>query len=79
MWMTGAHSEVIQLSEVVTEPIDVEGATESLEKEVRISVGSDHVWQEEAGPVIVRVQIDALPQEPEESAEESTEEPTAES
>ena len=63
MWMTGAHSAVIQLSEVVTEPIDVSGATESVEKEVRISVGSDHVWQEEAGPVIVRIQVDALPEE----------------
>ena len=73
LWVTGAHSEVIQLSEVVTEPIDVSGATESLEREVRISVGSDHVWQEEAGPVIVRVQVDALPQEVEETGEATPE------
>jgi YbbR domain-containing protein len=71
IWLTGAHSEVIQLSEVVTEPIDVEGATKSFEKEVRISVASDHVWQEEAGPVVVRVQIDALPQESEEAGAEA--------
>jgi YbbR domain-containing protein len=65
IWLTGAHSQVIQLSEVVTEPIEVAGAVESFEKEVRISLGSDHVWQEEAGPVVVKVQIDALPQEAE--------------
>jgi YbbR domain-containing protein len=59
VWLTGARSHVLRLSEVVTETINVEGATEPLEKKVRLSLGSDLVWREEQGPVTVRVVVKA--------------------
>ena len=40
----GARSEVLRLSEVATETIDVTGATGPVEREVRVSAGPGHVW-----------------------------------
>lgn len=64
IWLAGAHSEVIRLNEVMTETIDVEGATASLEKEVRISLASDHVWPEEETSITVRVEVEEIPEPP---------------
>jgi YbbR domain-containing protein len=59
--ITGARSEVLRLSEVVTEMIDVTGATETLEREVRVSPGVGHVWADEPRTVTVRVRIEPEP------------------
>lgn len=64
--ITGARSEVLRLSEVVTEMIDVTGATGTLEREVRVSPGAGHVWADE--PRTVKVRVSIVP-EPEPAAE----------
>lgn len=58
--VTGARREVFRLSEVVTEPIDITGISESAEREVRLSLGGRHVWVEESKPVKIRVQVEAV-------------------
>lgn len=63
--VTGARSEVLRLSEVATETIDVTGATGTIEREVRVSAGSGHVWAESPKVVKVRVEVEAeAPPEP---------------
>jgi YbbR domain-containing protein len=61
--ITGAQSEVLRLNEVLTETIDVTGATADLEKEVAIALSGSHVWLEEQRPVRVLVPIRPLPPE----------------
>lgn len=63
--ITGARSEVLRLSEVVTETVDVTGAAETVEREVRVSTGVGHVWAEAQKPVRVRVVVVAEPPPPE--------------
>ena len=66
LWLTGARSDVLRLTEVVTETVDITGLAKPLEKEVRLALGRGHVWMEETQPVTVRVQVDAIPEpEPE--------------
>ena len=60
VWLTGARSDVLRLSEVVTETIDVSGLAAPVEREVKLSLGSDHVWMEENEPVTVRLQLEAI-------------------
>jgi YbbR domain-containing protein len=60
VWLTGARSEVMRLTEVVTETIDVGGATSPVEREVRLSLGGGHVWMEENGPVRVKIPIEPV-------------------
>ena len=60
VWLTGARSDVLRLSEVVTETIDVSGFAAPVEREVKLSLGSDHVWMEENEPVTVRLQLEAV-------------------
>ena len=70
LWLTGARSDVLRLTEVVTETIDITGLAKPLEKEVRLSLGGGHVWMEESQPITVRVQIDPIPEpEPEPATE----------
>ena len=57
VWLTGARRDVLRLSEVVTETIDVGGLDATVEREVRLSLGSDHIWMEEPGPVKVRIVV----------------------
>jgi YbbR domain-containing protein len=57
VWLTGARSRVVRLSEVVTEPIDVSGLDAPVERQVKLSLGGDHVWMEEDKPVTVRIGI----------------------
>ncbi|MFP8881964.1 MAG: CdaR family protein [Myxococcota bacterium] len=60
VWLAGARSDVLRLREVGTETVDVDGAIESLEREVRLSLGGGHVWVDQDEPIRVRVQIDAV-------------------
>ena len=72
VWLTGARGDVMRLTDVVTEAIDVTGASSSVEREVHLSLGSHHVWREEEGPVKVFVEVvsvEPLEPEPETEAE----------
>lgn len=60
VWLTGARSDVLRLSEVATETIDVSGLAAALERQVKLALGSDHVWMEENEPVTVRLQLQAI-------------------
>lgn len=57
--LVGARSEVLRLSEVSTEPVDLTGLEEGIEREVRLFLGSGTVWMEDAQPVRVIVEIEA--------------------
>jgi YbbR domain-containing protein len=59
--ITGARSEVLRLSEVATETIDVGGAVGTLEREVRVSAGPGHVWAESPRVVKVKIEVEAVP------------------
>ena len=61
VWLQGARSDVLRLSEVVTETIDVSGLDQPTEREVKLSLGAGRVWMEESGPVKVKLQIDPVP------------------
>jgi YbbR domain-containing protein len=61
--ITGARSEVLRLSEVATETIDVAGASGPVEREVRVSAGPGHVWAESPRTVKVNVSVEAEPVE----------------
>jgi len=60
VWLSGDRREVVSMREAITEPLEIRGASESLEREVRLAL-PDHVWMEEARPLKVRVQVDAIP------------------
>jgi YbbR domain-containing protein len=59
VWLTGARSDVLRLTEVVTETVDITGLTEPTEREVRLSLGGGHVWMEDSKPVRVRILVAA--------------------
>ena len=61
--IVGARSEVLRLSEVSTETIDIAGASGPVEREVRISAGPGHVWAESPRTVKVKVLVEAEPVE----------------
>ncbi len=61
VWLEGARSKVLRLSEVMTETIDVAGLSELLEREVRLSLGVEHVWVEEDEPIKLRIRVDPIP------------------
>jgi YbbR domain-containing protein len=61
VWLQGARSDVLRLSEVVTETIDVNGLDQPTEREVKLSLGAGRVWKEESDPVTVKLQIDPVP------------------
>jgi hypothetical protein len=63
VWLAGARGDVLRLSEVVTETIEVGGLVETTEREVRLSLGGGHVWMEESRPVTVRIEIKAVPED----------------
>ncbi len=62
--ISGARSEVLRLSEVLTETIDVTGASAPLEKTVRVMPGGLHVWLDGDEGVSVRIEIAAEPEPP---------------
>ena len=63
VWLEGARSQVMRLSEVVTESIDVGGLAASANREVRLVLGGGTVWAEDNAPVKVQIHIapDPLP------------------
>jgi hypothetical protein len=61
VWLTGARGDVLRLQEVVTERVDIAGQSKQIEKQVRLALGGGHVWMEADEPVVVRIQIDAVP------------------
>ena len=61
VWLAGARTEVMRLAEVVTEPIDLTGLRQDVEREVRVFLGAGTVWMEEAKPVKVTVHIEPDP------------------
>ena len=61
VWLEGARSKVLRLSEVMTETIDVAGLSELLEREVRLSLGVEHVCVEEDEPIKLRIRVDPSP------------------
>lgn len=61
VWLQGARSDVLRLSEVVTETIDVNGLDQPAEREVKLSLGAGRVWKEESEPVKVKLQIEPVP------------------
>jgi len=61
VWLQGARTDVLRLSEVVTETIDVTGLDKPTEREVKLSLGAGRVWMEESGSVKVKLQIDPMP------------------
>jgi len=62
VWLVGARSTVLRLSEVVTETVDVTGLAESTEREVKLSLGGSHVWMEDQQPVKLRIAVEAVPE-----------------
>ena len=60
VWVTGERREVVSMREVITEPLEIRGVRESLERDVRLAL-PDHVWMEDARPLKVRVQVDEVP------------------
>jgi YbbR domain-containing protein len=57
VWLSGARSQVMRLSEVVTESINITGIREDEEREVRLHLGGGSVWMEENKPVTVRIRV----------------------
>ena len=70
--ITGARHEVLRLSEVVTETIDVAGADETLVREVRPLLVGPHVRFEDESPIKVRVEVVPLELKGTEGAEGGT-------
>ncbi len=68
VWVTGERSEVLRLSEVLTETVDMTGQTASFEKRVRPLLVGRNLWLENTGEVKVRVSI--VPESPPEADEE---------
>jgi YbbR domain-containing protein len=64
--IAGARSEVLRLSEVLTETIDVAGASAPIERKVKAAPGGLHVWLD--GPAEVTVRIAVVPEPPPEPA-----------
>ena len=55
--ITGARSEVLRLSEVLTETIDVGGADAPIVRKVKPSLLGRHVWLEGDGDIQVRIPV----------------------
>ena len=45
---------------MLTETVDVAGASEPIEREVRLSLGAGHIWVDEDKPVMLRIQVDPV-------------------
>ncbi len=61
VWLEGARSKVLRLTEVMTETIDVNGLSGLLERDVRLSLGVDHIWVDAEKPLKLRVRVDPIP------------------
>ena len=67
--IAGARSEVLRLSEVLTETIDLNGVNAPFERRVSALPGGLHVWLDGPGEVTVRVDVALEPPEPEAAPE----------
>jgi YbbR domain-containing protein len=56
--VTGAESELLRLGELLTETVDVGGASESFERPVKIVALGPHAWLDAPQEVRVRVEIE---------------------
>ena len=63
----GARSEVLRLTEVVTETVDVSGLDASLSREVGVTPGVDHVWVVDSGPFQLNVAVEEIPPDDDEA------------
>ncbi len=63
VWLAGAHSHVMRVAEVQTEPIEVAELRESEEREAHLLLGGGTVWMEEEKPVTVQLVIEPVPAE----------------
>jgi hypothetical protein len=61
VWLEGARSQVMRLTEVATESIDIAGLAASEKREVRLVLGGGTVWAEQNEPVQVEIRIEADP------------------
>lgn len=61
VWLTGARSQVLRLSEVLTQPMDISGLTENSEREVSLFLTGGNVWLEEDARVKVVVAVKPEP------------------
>jgi len=59
VWLTGARSKVIRITEVPTETIDLSSLQESEEREVGLVVGTEHVWVEDGTSVKLKIEVQA--------------------
>jgi YbbR domain-containing protein len=76
VWLVGARSAVLRLSEVVTETVDVAGIAESTEREVRLSLGDSHVWREDDDPVTLKIAVEPRAPDEDEAAKPNAKAPT---
>ncbi|MEN8160516.1 MAG: CdaR family protein [Myxococcota bacterium] len=68
--IAGARSEVLRLAEVLTETIDLTGASAPLVRKARVLPGGLHVWLDGADEVTVRVDVLPIPEPPEDAQDE---------
>ena len=68
VWLVGARSAVLRLSEVVTETVDIAGIAEPTERKVRLSLGGSHLWMEDSEPVILHIAVEPVEGVPGDSA-----------
>jgi len=61
VWLEGARSQVMRLSEVATESIDIAGLAASEKRDVRLVLGGGTVWAEDNQPVQVEIRIESDP------------------
>lgn len=59
--VTGAESELLRLGELLTETVDVGGASESFERSVKIVALGPHAWLDAPQEVRVRVELEKMP------------------
>ena len=61
VWLVGARSAVLRLSEVGTETVDVTGLAESTEREVKVTPAVPYVWMEDQHLVTLRIAVEIVP------------------
>jgi YbbR domain-containing protein len=66
--VSGAESEVLRLGEVLTETIDVSGATQPIERSVKVVALGPHAWLDPAEEVQIDIEIAAAQSEPDKPA-----------
>lgn len=60
--VAGARSEVLRLTEVTTDTIDVSGLDAPAERDARVVLGGSHIWL--ADPALVKVRLQIAPKPP---------------